>query len=227
MGFIIVMTIMILSDRQIKETVKGGEIRIEPFENSQVEPASYDLRVGKHGATTSTKKIIDIEKQGYIAIEPGDFAIIVVLEEISLGPQYAGRIGLRSKYARKGLIATTGPQVDPGYHGRLKVGMTNLTPKSIALPYKDDFVSIEFHRLEEPVSTPYNGPYQGQLELSPEDIEAVTEGTGMALSEMMMTLRSLTQNVATLAVEVKSLKWLIPLILTIGIGVISIIVGVK
>ena len=217
---------MILTDKKIKEALSNGDIKIDPFIDSQVEPASYDLRVGKHGATTSTKKIIDIEKQGYILIEPGDFAIVAVLEEILLSTKHVGRIGLRSKYARKGLIATTGPQVDPGYHGRLKIGMTNLTPKPISLPFKDDFITLELHELTEPASTPYTGPYQDQLDLSPEDIEAVTEGSGMALSEVMVTLRSLTQNVAALAGEVKSLKLLIPLIITIGIGIISLIVAV-
>lgn len=32
--------------------------------------------------------------------------------------------------------------------------------------------------------------------LSPEDIEAVTEGTGMAFSEVMTSLQSLSKNVA-------------------------------
>ena len=232
---------MILSNNQIKETIEKGDIQISPFENSQVEPASYDLRVGKFGTATSSKKIVDIEKQGYIPIEPGDFAIIMVFEEISLGLQYAGRLGLRSKYMRKGLIATTGLQVDPGYRGHLKIGLTNLTPKAISLPFKDDFISIELHKLEQPASEPYSGPYQGQTGLSPEDIEAVTEGTGMAFSEVIITLKSLSQNVATLSDDVKSLTtdfktmkstlkgimWTIPIIVTVGIAIIGIIVALK
>lgn len=218
---------MILSNNQIKETVEKGDIKITPFEDSQVEPASYDLRVGKQGAATSSKQIINIEKRGYIPIEPGDFAIITVFEEISLGLQYAGRLGLRSKYMRKGLIATTGLQVDPGYSGYLKIGITNLTPKAISLPYKDDFISIELHKLEQPASEPYNGPYQNQKGLSPEDIEAVTEGTGMAFSEVIVTLKSLSQNVGALTADVKAMKWIMPIIVTIGIAIIGIIVAIK
>ena len=78
-----------------------------------------DVRVGAQGATTSTKKLHDLVAAGYLAIEPADFAVVTIHEEIGLGPQLAGRFGLRSKYARKGLIATTGPQIDPGYRGRL------------------------------------------------------------------------------------------------------------
>ena len=218
---------MILAAQQIIKAYKRGEISIEPFDEKQVQPASYDLRVGEQGATTSAKKMINIKQTGYLLIAPGDFAIVSVLEELKLGPQYAGRFGLRSNYARKGLIATTGAQVDPGYHGRLLVGITNLTPKPISLPYKDDFVTIELHRLEEATTQPYSGPYQGRMVLGPEDIEAVTETEGMALSEVITTLRSLSQNVATIAAEVKTLQWVVPIIVGLGMTIIVIIVLLK
>lgn len=218
---------MILTARQIVEAYRSGDILINPFDEGQVQGATYDLRVGEQGATTSTKKLVNIKDVGYLLLQPGDFGILIILEEIRLGPQYAGRFGLRSKYARKGLIATTGPQVDPGYHGRLIIGITNLTPRAISLPYKDDFLSIELHRLEEATTKPYTGPYQDRLELGPEEIEVITESEGMALSEVLTTLRSLSQNVAGLTSEVKMLKWAIPAIVALGIAIIGAIVGLK
>jgi dCTP deaminase len=196
---------MILTAQQIEEAHLAGEITIDPFEQKQVQGATYDLRVGRQGATTSTKKIVNVEEQGYLPVQPGDFAVVSVLEELRLGPQYAGRIGLRSKYARKGLVATTGPQIDPGFHGRIMVGLTNLTPNPVSLAFKDDFITIEFHRLEQPTTKPYAGPYQDRLEFGPEEMEAVTEGTGMAFSEVLTTLRSVSENVASLATSVSTL----------------------
>jgi len=218
---------MILTAQQISEAYRRNDILIDPFDEEQVQPATYDLRVGEQGATTSTKKLVNIREIGYLLLQPGDFGVIEVLEEIKLGAQYAGRFGLRSKYARKGLMATTGPQIDPGYHGRLIVGITNLTPKPISVPYKDDFLSIEFHRLEEPTLKPYSGPYQDRLHLGPEEIESITETEGMALSEVIGTLRSLSQNVGALASEVRVLKWAVPLIVTVGIAIIGILVALK
>lgn len=225
---------MILTDRQIREVCQKGDIVIEPFDERQIEPATYDFRVGEKGASTSTKKIVNIKETGYLSLAPGDFGVVTVLEELKLGPQYVGRFGLRSKYARKGLIATTGPQIDPGFHGRLIVGMTNLTPKPISLAYKDDFVSVEFHRLEEPVEQPYSGPYQGRLDIGPEEIEFITESEGMALSEVLITLRSLSHNVgslsadvATLTTEFRTYKWAIPVLVAIGIASMSLIAVIK
>src|SRR2546430_1749127 len=109
---------MILTNKQIEEAHRRQEILIDPFDQKQIEAASYDLRVGDQAVTTTSKKIINIREAGFVTIEPGDFGVITVMEELRLGPQYAARFGLRSKYARKGLIATAGPQIDPGYHGR-------------------------------------------------------------------------------------------------------------
>lgn len=225
---------MILTAQEIVEANRSGDIAIVPFVEKQVQGASYDLRVGDQGAATSTKKVVNIRDTGFLTLQPGDFALVTVLEELRLGPQYTGRFGLRSKYARKGIVATTGPQIDPGYHGRLILGVTNLTPRAIPLPYMDDFVSVEFHRLEQPTSKPYAGPYQDKLALGPEEIEAITESEGMALSEVLTTLRSLSQNVGALTSDVtklttvlNTLKWLFPLLLTIGFGVLAVIIALK
>ncbi len=218
---------MILTNHDIEEACKKQEIVIDPFESNQVQGATYDFRVGKQGATTSSKKIINIEKNGYLLLKPGDFAIVVVLEKLRLSPQHVGRFGLRSKYARKGLIATTGPQIDPGYDGRLILGLTNLTPKAVSLSYKDHLVSIEFHRLETPSTKPYSGPYQEKYELGPEDIESIVEAEAMTLSEVLTTLTSLSKNVGALTNDVKTMKWIIPIIVGLGITVIGIIVACK
>jgi len=218
---------MILNNQQIIETCQRGDILISPFNEDQAQAATYDFRIGKQGATTSTKRIVNIEEIGYFVLEPGDFGVVTIFEEIRMGNQYSGRIGLRSKYARKGLIATTGPQIDPGFHGRLIVGLTNLTPKRISLPYKDHLLSVEFHRLEHATNKPYAGPYQDKLELGAEEIESIVETEGMALSEVIKTLQSLSSNVASLTIEVKWMKWIIPIVITIGIAVIGVIVGLK
>ncbi len=217
---------MILTDSQIIETYRAGDILIDPFEESQVQGATYDLRIGEQGATTTSKKVINIRENGYIIVQPGDFAVVTVFEVLKLGPQYVGRFGLRSKFARKGLIATTGPQIDPGYHGRLIIGLTN-SPKPVTLSYGDHLISVEFHKLQEATTRPYCGPYQGRLTLGPEEIEAITQSDGMALSEVLTTLRSLSQNVGALTTEMKTFRWLIPAMITFGIAVVATIVAIK
>ena len=151
---------MMLTGRGIEHAVNSGEILIEPFHDGQVQAAAYDLRVGVQGATISAERVVDITTDGYLFLAPGEFAVVVVLEKLEIGPQ-----------------------IDPGYRGRLIAGLTKLTPKTVSLLHKDDLLSVEFHRLEETVAEPYQGPCQDKMELGAEEIEFITEREGMAPSE--------------------------------------------
>jgi deoxycytidine triphosphate deaminase len=110
---------MILTDTDIKAALAAGDITIAPpgevYDERQIQPASIDLRVGDEAATTKSKSKINVKEKGLVTLEPGDFGMLTILEHIKFGSQYVGRIGLRSKWARKGLIATAGPQIDPGF----------------------------------------------------------------------------------------------------------------
>ena len=214
---------MILTDKMIRQACSDKAISISPFESGQIQPASYDLRVGPEAAVSSRHGKVNVKKNDFLELDAGDFAVLVTEEVIALDDRHTGRFGLRGKWDRKGLIATTGPQIDPGFKGRLSVGLTNLTSRKIALSYLDDFITVEFHKLAAPVEKPYSGPYQEQSSLSNEDLEVVLEREVMSLSEMNTTLRALASNVKSLGESVSSMRWFI----AIGIAMTGIIVALK
>ena len=68
---------MILTGSKIKEEVKKGDITIDPFSLEQVNPNSYNYRLGsvlkvfdKFDGTKSIFREIGIPKEGYV-LEPG------------------------------------------------------------------------------------------------------------------------------------------------------------
>ena len=214
---------MILVDRAIVEAHENDQITIDPFEQQQLQPASYDLRVGPEVVTSSSREKIDLTQKGFVELAPSDFAIVLTHESISLDNQHTARFGLRSKWARKGLVATTGPQIDPGFRGRLVVGLTNLTSKKISLSHKDDFLTVEFHRLSKPVQKTYSGPYQGKTSLDAEDIETVLDREVMSISDLTESLRSLTHNVAGMKKSIEMIKWYIGGPVAVGLVIVGLL----
>ncbi|MDD9823700.1 MAG: 2'-deoxycytidine 5'-triphosphate deaminase [Gammaproteobacteria bacterium] len=226
---------MILSDKGIRNAQTEGSIAIAPFLEKQVQPASYDLRVGKQGATIRDKEIVDISSKGFLVLDAGDAGLLTTEEIISLDAAHAARFGLSSKYARKGVYATTGTQIDPGFRGRLFVGVTNLSPKPLTFAYKEDFLTLELHQLVEPCEKPYNGRYQDKTEFGAEDVEYLFSSEGFAFSDVIKSLQTLSAHVASLSTQmeltskqmelvsrqIKFIMWAIG----VGIAVIAIMVN--
>ena len=149
---------MILPDHKIVK-----EILIEPFSEKSLQPAGYDLRVGKEAMVNG--KLIDVKKEGKVVIPPKGYALILTLERIKLPDNVMGEMRLRSSLAREGLIGSFA-WVDPGWDGNLTLGIFNGSNEEIELEYGERFVQIVFHRLEEPASKPYRGNYQGSQHLA-------------------------------------------------------------
>jgi len=114
-------------------------------------------------------------------IDPGEFAVIESLERIELGDQMAAQLGLRSEYARRGLLMLSGPQIDPGFRGILVVRLINLAPAPVVLKYGDPFLTLQFFRLNMPVKHPYSGARQDQTGLSATDMQELTQTEGLTL----------------------------------------------
>jgi dCTP deaminase len=190
---------MVLVDHQIRNEVKQGYLGIENFDEDCLQPASYDLRIGplvySPSSPTPDKAINISENGGWHRIQPYGTAVIMTYETLRLPSDMVGRFGLKSGFARRGLLASTGPQVDPGFEGKLFVSIMNLTPASHILSYKDTFLSIEFHKLEEKPEKTYEGPYQHKHDISSDILEDMVRFEGINLSQMQNQFGELSQHV--------------------------------
>ncbi len=216
-----------LADEEIRRAMAAREVLIDPFSEDGLQPASYDFRIGRGAFTSSTREKVDVSEKGLIVIEPGDFAVVETRERVEFSPQIAALLGLRSEYARQGLLMLSGPQIDPGFRGVLVIRVVNLAPKRIGFSYEAPFLSAQFFRLAMPVQHPYEGRRQDQAGIAAHDIQELLETEAPTLGEMMKTLSGLALVVSELRGSVNRLAWVIPLIITIGIAVISIIVAIK
>jgi dCTP deaminase len=180
---------MPLADVQIEQALNAGEIDIQIFDPSMLQPASYDLKVGKHAATVpqngDREARIDLEKEGVLVIQPYAPAVIFTHEVLRLSLSYIGHFGLKSKLARRGITASVGVQVDPGFHGPLSVTLMNPTPTPVLLNYREDFLTLEIEKLSVPASRPYSGDYQGRDNFSSRELAPVIGYKGHALTDVV------------------------------------------
>jgi dCTP deaminase len=205
----------VLSDSQIKKYVKEKRL-IEPFDESLLGPATYDLRVGRRALKSLRREespLLNLEEEKVLQIGTGEFVEIMTMEKVRLPKNLCGRIGIRSYFTRKGLVSFVGPQVDPGFEGNLIISLFNTGPRPIVVKYGEPFCTIEFHELSIPCEKPYSGPYQGQDDFPSDNIEFVIGAKGITLAEVVDVMRALRS-------DVKWMKWLLALIFATLIGLL-------
>jgi len=180
----------ILSGRQIKELVGNGKLQIKPFNVEQVQPASYDLKVDTKilASPVSPEKlgsvvILNPEKPSY-GILPGQMVGVLSLERLELPLELCGRFGIRSYFARFGINAFGGLQLDPGFRGRLTMNLLNVGPEPVTVTLDDLLFSVEFERLDEPADVPYSGPYQDQEDFPEEQYNYILQAHTTSLAEI-------------------------------------------
>lgn len=173
---------MILSDGQIRRAVESGEIIISPFNESCLQPASYDLhldnefRVFKPHTTevidtkkpvTGLMEEVNLEEGDYFVLHPGSFALALIKEKTGVDSKHVGRLEGKSSLARLGLIIhTTAGFLDPGNNLKLTLELFNASPLPIKLYPGMKIAQIAFEELGERCERPYgseglNNKYYG------------------------------------------------------------------
>ena len=131
-----------LSDEEILEHLKSGEVKLEPFELSGLNPAGYDLRIAEK-----------------IVLKPKQYELVATLETVELGLGVTTYMFIRSSLAREGVIGSFAV-VDPGFRGQLTLNLHNVSEKAITLEKGERIVQIVFHELGNTAKKGYNGSYQ-------------------------------------------------------------------
>lgn len=235
----------ILTDGEVREAIAEGDIEIDPFDEEHgLQPASYDVRLGKKAIITKSVSLeelkgkveqeqvkeINVEKEESIIIPGGAFALVSTFERIRLGGNYAGHIGMRTYYTRKGLVILSGLQIDPKWDGVLVLGLANLSPRSLTLDYKDHLCTIEIHRLNREANKDYSGLYiseqkEGKIPSADKDYLRTIET--MSVSDLTKALIELSRNVSDVGKWVRGfwIGFAIIILLAILSLILSITVG--
>ena len=168
---------MILPDHEItrRSLVRENGL-IFPFTTNQVEPASYDVRLGndfkvfERDATpfidlddpADITKDVHIEDGEFFLLHPGEFILGVTQEKVNMPDDLVARIEGKSSIGRLGLmIHVTAGYIDPGFKGAVTMEMYGLHPLPIKLRPGKLIAQLSFHEMKSAARKPYEGRYQG------------------------------------------------------------------
>ncbi len=163
---------MILSDESIRKLLREGRIKVEPFEESLIQPSSLDLRLGEEVGFYEGLEEIDVKKEGIpfkvkkieksFTIKPKEFCLATTLEYIKLPEDITAFVEGRSSLGRLGLFIENAGWVDAGFEGRITLELFNANNIPIKLYKGMKICQLVFAKLDSMAKNPYRGKYKGQ-----------------------------------------------------------------
>ena len=124
---------------------------VHPFVRERLGPASYDLTLGSDcwyadhvEATGDSKRTLAPGEK--LVIEPNSIVYITSAESLNLPFYLVGRFNLKLRLLHEGLLVGTGPQVDPGFVGRLSCPLHNISSSRVSIACGETFAVLEFQK---------------------------------------------------------------------------------
>ena len=174
---------MLLSDRDIRSEVADGNLAIDPFDPSLVQPSSVDVRLDNLFRVFNNTRYTHIDpaqRQDELTtlvepadgepfvLHPGEFVLGSTLEICTLPDYLAGRLEGKSSLGRLGLLThSTAGFIDPGFSGHITLELSNVANLPITLWPGMKIGQLCLFRLSSPSENPYGSAavgskYQGQ-----------------------------------------------------------------
>lgn len=161
---------MYLSDRDIKTALSSGEISISDFDETRLQPASYDLLLGNrfiindphsiHAIDPVNKHMPDsyevfIEDGKEFVLHPG-VSILGQSKDFFGSKDYLIQLGGKSSLARIGLIVhNTAGLINPGHYLNITLELSNANNIPIILRPGMEIAQILFSKLTSPPEQSY------------------------------------------------------------------------
>ncbi len=136
----------VLVNHQIARAVTDGVIGIEPFIAKNLKAASINLTLGAV-VTAADREEIDISSGKYFLLNPGQAVNVSTKERIEFALDYVGRVSTIYALGARGIMASVGFQVEPGFIGHIEFCMFNAGSSPFRLRAGEPIISLEIVRL--------------------------------------------------------------------------------
>lgn len=144
----LVQNMAVLGRDEILKRIRQGIIKIEPFAEEQVGPASVDLHIDRKFRVFRSQPHVHhvneeanfqdvtelIEIEDHFLLRPGETVLAITRERVTLPDNLCGWLQGRSRFARLGLMVhITAAFVQPGIDNKQVLEMNNAGPVTLAI----------------------------------------------------------------------------------------------
>jgi dCTP deaminase len=174
---------VLLSDRDIRDELASGRVRLDPYDPTMIQPSSIDVRLDRFfrlfdnhrypvidpaADQPELTRLVETAPGEAFVLHPGEFVLGSTFETVGLPDDVAARLEGKSSLGRLGLLThSTAGFIDPGFDGHVTLELSNVATLPIMLWPGMKIGQLCFFRLSSPAEHPYGSAqygsrYQGQ-----------------------------------------------------------------
>ena len=183
-----------LVDSQIRERLDAGDLLEQgTWQPELIRHASYTLRLGNSAqlcravdaslAPVKEFTIVHVNQETPLVLQPGDTARLYSLEHLRI-PENVMAFTVARGLLFVEALCPENTYVDPGFKGTLYTTVTNLSNRTISLPYKMQITRLFFFHLNTSVTSPYVSGSALNIDQQLESVPCVPVNTGHVYSQV-------------------------------------------
>jgi deoxycytidine triphosphate deaminase len=158
--------------------------------------ASYDLTIDKEHLRSG----IEVVERDVVEIEPFDYVVACARESVNLPRNVCGSFDLKVSMFCRGIILSNGPQVDPGYQGRLLCLLFNTSSEKHIMEANIGyhFATVQFQVLSSSTDMPYAGKYGRKKEVK----DYIAAYANYRITERMLSISKIQGDVIEISKKI-------------------------
>lgn len=175
---------------------------VDPYDASRVVNCAYELSMGNQAWITSEdtskgKIQVELDERDRVLIPPGQFALLLICETVTIPNSAIGLLSMKSKYKMRGLVNVSGFHVDPGYAGKLVFGVFNAGTLPISIGQREPTFLLWFVSLDQPTQDVYSGLRQHVSDITSDQVRDLM-GPVSSPTALAQRLSALGQRISVL-----------------------------
>jgi deoxycytidine triphosphate deaminase len=189
----------VLASEQIVTLMKLGILIFDGTEK-RVKGASYDLLIDKEHLQSGIKVV----SSDTFTISPLDYIVASAKESVNLPKNICGTFDTKVSMFCKGIILSNGPQVDPGYQGRLLCLLFNTSAKEFIIEQSREFefATIQFSALSKKTDIVYSGRYQRKERVR----DYISQFADQSIGELVKNIPEIRNKLDQIETELRGLR---------------------
>jgi deoxycytidine triphosphate deaminase len=173
------------------------------------EGIKYDFRLSPQILKSSFKRPIDASRlsereKGDLSISPGEMIFVLSEERLNLPSNIVAHLSPKRKLSHAGVLAIGGFCIDPGYKGRLLIGLYNFSSTNFPLITGKKVIAATFYQLS-PEEIAGNPHPEAAVEDFPEElIRMIANYEPMSVKSVADLVKQLSHDLDAMRNEIRS-----------------------